>query len=115
MLRLLASEFTGDSGLEFRADSELIQLRHCFRVFETDLGSCDHERLPEVSKHLSPQDVEVIGWGCALGDLEVDVLCIQVVIGGARIIRRRVYVLQKSLNVASRMLRTSTVETVRKQ
>jgi hypothetical protein len=57
-------------------------------VLETDLGSSDHERLSEVSEHMSPQDVEVIGWGCTLGDLEVDVLCIQVVIGGARIIRR---------------------------
>ena len=113
MLRLLATELSGDSGLEFRPDSELIELRHCFRVFETDLGSSDHERLSEVSEHLSPQDVEVIGWGCALGNLEVDVLCIQVVIRGARIIRRRVYVLQKSLNVASRMLRASTVKTVR--
>ena len=57
-------------------------------MLETDLGSSDHERLSEVSEHMSPQDVEVIGWGCTLGDLEVDVMCIQVVIGGARIIRR---------------------------
>jgi len=59
---------------------EVGYLRDSLWMLQSNLGCCDYQRFPEVSHHLSPQDVEVVGWSCALGNLEVNVLRRQVVI-----------------------------------
>jgi hypothetical protein len=71
---------TRDNGQERSALAHLIVSTHCLRVFETNLRSCNNQRLPEVTVHLSSQQVEVVRRHSHLGNLEVNVLRIQIVV-----------------------------------
>lgn len=59
------------SWLELCAVGELTERRVGFGVFESYLRSGNDQGFAEVSKHLPPQDVEIVGGHCALGNLEV--------------------------------------------
>ena len=60
--------------------------------------------------------MEVVRWHSDLGDLEVNVLAVQVIIRSVdRIVSLRIHVLQESLDVTSRVLRAGTVEAVWKE
>lgn len=84
-------------------------------MLETNLGGSYNHRFSEVSEHLSPQQVEVIGWHGALSELEVDVLCGQVIEGTFGIVCLTIDVLQETFHVAGRVLRTSSIESVGKK
>ena len=72
-------------------------------VLQADLGSCQNERLSEVSVHLPSEQVEVVRWGGTLSNLEVDVLGCQglVCMHISGIICVGVDVLEEPLHVAS--------------
>ena len=89
-----AIEVPRDRWLESGLRREFILHRDRFRVLEANLGSRNDKRLAVVAEHLSTQNVEIIGWGCALGDLEVDVLSSKVVeLPTYCVISLRVYIL----------------------
>jgi len=70
-------------------------------VFESYLWSCYDQRFSEVSQHLPPQNMEIIGRHCHLSYLEIDVLSSEVVIGPTdTVVCLRVDVLQEPFNVA---------------
>ena len=80
-------------------------------MFEANLGGRDHQRLAIVAEHLPAQNVEVVGWGGALGHLEVDVLTRQVVELSTRgVVCLRVHILEEALHVAGRVLGSRTIE-----
>jgi len=60
------TEVFRDSRLEDIAWSEVLDVRVGSRVFKADFWSGDNQRFSVVAKHLSTEDVEVVGWGCAL-------------------------------------------------
>lgn len=94
------TELASQNGLELSALSEVSNLRDGSRVLETNLRRSDDERLSEVSQLLASQDVEIVSGRRDLGKLEVDVLCSEVVISAVGVIRRRVNILEESLDMA---------------
>ena len=68
-----------DGRLEARLRCKLLDCRYSSRVLEADFRCSNDQRLAVVPVHLSPQDVEVVGGGRALGQLEIDVLAAEVV------------------------------------
>jgi hypothetical protein len=106
----------GIDWLERSAWGEILHRRNCLRVFESYFRGSQNKRLAIVTLLLSSQEVEVIRGHGYLGELEVNVGTCQVVVGAIHwIIDLRIDVLQESLNVAGRMLRACSIETVRQE
>ena len=84
-------------------------------MLEANFWRGDNKRLAEGSERLTPKKMEEIGGICALGNLKVDVL------GGQRLVRVRVCavvcvrinVLEKSLEMASRVLWAGAIKSMR--
>ena len=82
-------------------------------MLETDLRSCKYQRLAIISQHLPSQQVEIVGWHCHLSYLEIDVLPCKVVVEAIQcVVGLGIHILEESLNMASGVLRSSTIETV---
>jgi len=50
-----------DQGFEARASFKLFNMTDSSRMFESDFGRCDDQRLPKVTMHLASKNVEVVG------------------------------------------------------
>lgn len=82
-------------------------------MLQTDLRGSQDQGLTIVSEHLATEKVEIVCWHCYLSYLEVNILTSQVVINAIKsVIDLRIYILKESFDVASRMLRASTIKTV---
>ena len=71
---IAAIEVSRNRWLEAGLWCEFFLHRDGFRMLEANLWSRNDKRLAIVAKHLTAQNVEIVGRGRALSDLEVDVL-----------------------------------------
>ena len=74
-------------------------------MLETNFGCRNNEWFSKVAMHLASENVEIVGRCGTLGDLEIDILRVQIIISTTDIVVcLTVDVLQKSFHMTGRVL-----------
>ena len=60
---------------------KVVHFRSSQWVLQSNFWSGHDQRLSVRSQHLTTQDMEIVGWSCALSNLEINVLRVQVLVG----------------------------------